>query len=96
MKIAIALVKFAALTFWIGVVAMWAENLFRASVWEELRMVEKCQVEANKKYQDDLSGWSDHYFRDGGYKEVLLIPRDRNKLIRECMFKHDQTFMTIF
>lgn len=96
MRIAIALVKFAALTVWIGFVAMWAENIFRMSASEQFRMVEECKYQAGKKYQDDVSGWSEHYVSDAGFKEVAVNPRDKFETTRMCMFKHDQTFMGIF
>jgi hypothetical protein len=95
-RIAIALGKFAALTLWIGFVALSVENLFRTSTWDERNMVEKCQMEANKRYQDDLNGWAVHYFRGTGYKHVMLVPRDQRQKSRYCLFRHDLTFYSIF
>lgn len=90
--IALSVLKFAALTVWIGFVAMYAENLFRPSVFDQLSMVEECRRKATQKYKVDYAG-GDYFFRDEGSRIVLVTAPDLNQRSTLCAFNSQNEFL---
>ncbi len=91
LRVLISVMKFSALTIWIGFVALSAENFFRPGVRDQQQMVMACQMAAREKFGVDLDAWNDHYYRDqGAYHHVLLVPRKAGEQIRFCLVKRDQ------
>jgi hypothetical protein len=92
--ITLSVLKFAALTAWIGFVAMYAENLFRPSVFDQSNMVEECRRRATHEYKVDYAG-GDYFFRDEGHRVVLITatdPKDRSRL---CLFNSQNIFYSL-
>jgi hypothetical protein len=90
--IALSVLKFAALTVWIGFVAMYAENLFRPSVFDQLNMVEECRRKATQQNNIDYAG-GDYFFRDGGQKTVVVTALDPKQRSTLCAFNFQKEFL---
>ncbi len=90
--IVLSVIKLVALTAWVVLVAMSAENLLRPGVFDQLSMVEECRRKATQKNNVDYVG-GDYFFRDEGNRMVLVTALDLKQPSTLCAFNSQNEFL---